>query len=117
MSPLAEYCKILWKDTTAIMNLYAPLRLHPMTRSAINNIVMKHKRNLLTTTQPQRPAAGNVANTEVAELSKENPMLQAQIESENQAAMEEEDEESIYYYGVLLMDSTVITIFKSNQDI
>lgn len=44
-------------------------------------------------------------------------MLHAQIESENQAAMEDEDEESIYYYGLVLMDTTVVTIFKSNQDI
>lgn len=51
MNPLAEYCNILWRDLTAIMNLYPPLRLHPMTRGAINNIVMKHKRNLLQSPQ------------------------------------------------------------------
>ena len=48
MSLISSYCgNHLWRDTTAIMNLYPPLRLHPMTRGAINNIVMKHKKNLL----------------------------------------------------------------------
>lgn len=58
MNPLADYCNILWRDTTAIMNLYPPLRLHPMTRGAINNIVMKHKRNLMTPSQ-KRSLSGN----------------------------------------------------------
>ena len=113
MTPLSEYCKILWRDTTAIMNLYPPLRLHPMTRGAINNIVMKHKRNLLTPSQKQS-LTGAGAGGKGAE---ENPMLQAQIEAENQAVMEDEEEETIYYYGLVLMDTTVVTIFKSNQDI
>lgn len=40
-------------------------------------------------------------------------MLLEQMEGENQ----EEEEESIYYYGLVLMDTTVVTIFKSNSDI
>ena len=108
MPAMAAYCKdYLWRDTTAIMNLYPPLRLHPMTRGAINNIVLKHKKLLLTNMQakPQTPSG---------KPNSENPMLQDQIDAENK---EEEEEETIYYYGLLLMDTTVVTIFKSNQDI
>lgn len=81
MPAMSAYCNnFLWRDTTAIMNLYPPLRLHPMTRGAINNIVMKHKKNLLSTPQTRTASASNDA--EVEGLSKENPMLQAQLESE-----------------------------------
>ena len=115
MPSLAAYCKdYLWRDTTAIMNLYPPLRLHPMTRGAINNIVLKHKKLLLTHMQAKLHAQAAVT-PEVEAMRRENPMWQDI--NENDAAKEEEEEESIYYYGLLLMDTTVVTIFKSNQDI
>ena len=110
MQPLAEYCKHLWRDTTAIMSLCPPLRLHPMTRGAINNIVSKYKRVYLS---PGRSASTNSNNPPLEGMSADNPMLQSQVESE----ANEEEEESIYYYGLVLMDTTVVTIFKSNQDI
>ena len=40
---LAKYCNFVWQDPAAIMGLYLPMRLHPMTRSAINNIILRHK--------------------------------------------------------------------------
>ena len=40
---MREYCNYIWKDLSAILNLYPSMRLHPMTRSVINNIILKHK--------------------------------------------------------------------------
>lgn len=37
------YCNFIWKDISAFLNLYPSMRLHPMTRGAINNIILKHK--------------------------------------------------------------------------
>jgi len=74
MPSLSDYCKsFIWRDTTSIMNLYPPLRLHPMTRGAINNIVMKHKKNLLTSIPPKQEVPP--VNPEDDSLKKENPML------------------------------------------
>ena len=74
MPSIASYCQqLIWRDTTAIMNLYPPLRLHPMTRGAINNIVLKHKKSLLTTIQQK--ATNAPKNVEAEALRAENPML------------------------------------------
>lgn len=40
---LTNYCDFVWQDPAAIMGLYLPMRLHPMTRGAINNIILRHK--------------------------------------------------------------------------
>jgi hypothetical protein len=40
---MREYCNYIWKDISAILNLYPSMRLHPMTRGVINNIILKHK--------------------------------------------------------------------------
>jgi hypothetical protein len=32
MPPLNTYCKFVWQDPATFLNLYLPLRLHPMTR-------------------------------------------------------------------------------------
>ena len=37
------YCNYIWKDISALLNLYPSMRLHPMTRGVINNIILKHK--------------------------------------------------------------------------
>jgi hypothetical protein len=42
---LKEYCSYVWQDPSCIMNLYLPMRLHPMTRLAVNEIILKHKPN------------------------------------------------------------------------
>ena len=40
---LREYCNYLWQDPSCILNLYLPMRLHPMTRHAVNQIISRHK--------------------------------------------------------------------------
>ena len=35
---------LVWRDLQAITNLYPPLRLHPMTRGAVNNIITRYKK-------------------------------------------------------------------------
>lgn len=43
ISAITNYCEYVWQDPAAIMGLYLPMRLHPMTRGAINNIILRHK--------------------------------------------------------------------------
>lgn len=62
-----------------------------MTRSAINNIVLRHK------------------------PSKEQSYY-APVDGEDQG-QEDLDVDSLYYYGLVMMDSTVVTIFKNNSEI
>ena len=38
-----SYCNFVWQDPSVFLNLYLPLRLHPMTRQTINSIVLKYK--------------------------------------------------------------------------
>lgn len=68
----------------AIMNLYPPLRLHPVTRGAVNNIITRYKK------------LGLVA-----------------VETEKELTQQD----SLFYYGLLLSETAVVTVFKSNSDI
>ena len=41
---IQNYCQDnIWRSLSVITNLYLPLRLHPMTRGTINNIILRHK--------------------------------------------------------------------------
>jgi hypothetical protein len=40
---LKEYCNYMWQDPSTFLNLYLPMRLHPMTRNAVYNIILRHK--------------------------------------------------------------------------
>jgi hypothetical protein len=40
---LTQYCDFVYQDVAAILNLYLPMRLHPMSRGAVNNIILRHK--------------------------------------------------------------------------
>ena len=40
---LFHYSNYIWTDPATILNLYLSMRLHPMTRGAINNIVLRYK--------------------------------------------------------------------------
>ena len=40
---LKEYCNFVWQDPSVMTNLYLPMRLHPMTRAAVNTIILRHK--------------------------------------------------------------------------
>jgi hypothetical protein len=67
-----------------------PLRLHPMSRSAINNIILRYKD---------------------AYLQSEEQLIESTEEQDL------EEKESLFYFGVILLSHTVVTIFKSNSDI
>jgi hypothetical protein len=62
-----------------------------MTRGAINNIILRHK--------PSK-----------------NPM-EPQTETPTPEPDEEDELEYLYYYGVVLMNKTVVTVFKNNSEI
>ena len=96
MPALASYCNFVYQDPAAILNLYLPLRLHPMTRSAINNIVLRHK-----------PSKNPLEPKEVVTTTP----------SGDDSLMNEEELEYLYYYGIIMLKKTVITIFKNNPDI
>ena len=36
-------CDYIWQDPATFLDLYLPLRLHPVTRTAVNDIILKHK--------------------------------------------------------------------------
>ena len=74
------------------MNLYPPLRLHPVTRGAVNSTVMRYKKLGLIAMRP-----------EVEESMTEDSLN-----------TDEPLQESLFYYGLVLTDTSVITIFKSN---
>lgn len=94
----------MWQDPACIMNLYLPMRLHPMTRAAVNTIILKHK-----------PANGEELDSEYNENvphSKASPGNDAKDQKK-----EKSEESDMYYYGLLMMNHTVITIFKNQRDI
>lgn len=83
---LKEYCRFLWQDITSVCNLYLPMRLHPITRQAVNSIISKHK-----------------------------PKLR---EPDEQAEEKDRDDAlDMYYYGLLMMNHSIVTIFKNHKDI
>ena len=96
-STLANYTDYVWRDPAAVLNLYLPMRLHPMTRGAVNNIILRYK-----------PSKEQLY---FKELEKNE---EGQVEEEQE---EEEDQEYLYYYALVLMKNTVVTIFKNNPDI
>jgi hypothetical protein len=55
------YCNYIWKDISAILNLYPSMRLHPMTRGVINNIIFKHKNFEFNTENPEANRENGVA--------------------------------------------------------
>lgn len=81
------------------MNLYLPMRLHPMTRQAVNSIILKHK--------PTKAEEG-------LEFEDNDLTPEGYITNEGQ---DQADEPDMYYYGILMMNHTVITIFKNQVDI
>mmetsp|Transcript_24721 Transcript_24721/g.38495 ORF Transcript_24721/g.38495 Transcript_24721/m.38495 type:complete len:91 (+) Transcript_24721:998-1270(+) len=38
-----HFSNYIWQDASTVLNLYLPMRLHPMTRGAINNIILRYK--------------------------------------------------------------------------
>ena len=98
---ISKVCDYIWQDPATILNLYLPLRLHPMSRNAVNNVILRHKPTKIE----------DYAGLE---------------ENENKAAIEGEDDpkeedevnmDSLYYYGAVIVKHSVVTVFKNNPDI
>lgn len=101
---LHEYCNFVWQDPAVFLNLYLPLRLHPVTRGVINTIINRYK--------PKR--------REIEKLKESEHERRASVEAEmalEDSNIAEEGFEDMYYYGIMLMAHSVVTIFKNNSDI
>lgn len=85
------------------MGLYLPMRLHPMTRGAINNIILRHK--------PTKDA-----QFLQQDLSNEQPTEGGET-PQRSGSQQEDDLEYLYYFGIVFMKNTVVTIFKNNEAI
>ena len=70
------------------------MRLHPMTRGAVNNIILRHKPS------KDKPQEIPEESTEITE-----------------GELPEDEFEYLYYYGIVMMKDTVVTVFKNNPDI
>ena len=92
---LKEYCNYVWQDPATFLNLYLPMRLHPLTRHSVHQIILRHKPQTRVLTEEQ----------------------QALKDAEEKKDVQIEENENMYYYGVLMMNHTVISIFKNNPDI
>ena len=87
---LYQLCSHMPQNPSTFLNLYLPLRLHPMTRGVINNIINKHR----------------------------NALQNGEIVGDEETQGKYEDQEAdAYYYGLLFVDQTVVTIFKNNEQI
>ena len=103
IEPLGKYCKYIFQDPATFLNLYLPLRLHPMTRSAINSIIVRHK--------PSKKQE-DPEKIDFSVLTDTTPPG-----DEKSAPKEEVNQNEMYYYGLLMLRHTVVSIFKNNQDI
>ena len=90
---LSFLCNTMPQNPFSFLNLFLPLRLHPLTRNLIDGIITKH-RNALSS----------------------GKLKQSSIHSE-QANADSDPEEDAYYFGLMFLDETVVTIFKNNQNI
>lgn len=75
------------------------MRLHPMTRATINQIVNKYKPRInedLPTEDLRQSAV-----SEAGEAKAATPEEVAELEQ-------------LYYYGIMMMSHSVVTIFKNN---
>jgi len=98
---ITQLCDYLWQDPATLLNLYLPLRLHPMSRNAVNNVILRHKPTKI------EDYAGLEEN--------EN---KATVEGEDDPKEEDEvNMDSLYYYGVIIVKHSVVTVFKNNPDI
>ena len=77
------------------------MRLHPMTRAAVNSIILKHK-----------PSKFDDNSHEPLEFDFNENTPQGKIQSPDNTP-EAPSEPDLYYYGLLMMNHTVITIFKN----
>lgn len=66
------------------------MRLHPVTRGAVNAIITNYK----------KMGAANYSEDE-----------------EKKEEEEKEEVDSLFYYGLVMSETSVVTIFKSNPDI
>ena len=85
------------------LNLYLPLRLHPVTRGAINTIINRYK-----------PRKREIEKLKESEYER-RASVEAELALEDNIA--EEGFEDMYYYGLVMMANTVVTIFKNDSDI
>lgn len=72
------------------LNCFAPLRLHPFSRNVVNQIINQHREALSS-----------------GKIKTDHPV----------ASGDEDPEEDSYYFGLLIVDETVVSIFKNNQNI
>jgi len=89
--PLSTYCDFVWQDPATFLNLYMPLRLHPMTRSAINNIIVRHK--------PKK----RVENEEKIDFSVLTDLTPPGENETDKKPQDDGTDVDLYYYGLLMV--------------
>lgn len=79
------------------------MRLHPMTRATINQIVNKYKPRINEDLpiEDLRQSVVSEAGEVKAAASTSTPEEVAELEQ-------------LYYYGIMMMSHSVVTIFKNN---
>jgi len=80
------------------------MRLHPMTRLAINTIILRHK------PVKEQAFVEDLGYTPDGSETETTP-------GEATPTPEAPEQQDMYYYAVLMMNHTVISIFKNHQDI
>lgn len=78
------------------------MRLHPMTRATINQIVNKYKPRI---------------NEDLPIEDLRQSVVSAAGEVKAATPEEVAELEQLYYYGIMMMSHSVVTIFKNNEDI
>jgi len=91
---MSTLCDYIWQDPATFLDLYLPLRLHPVTRAAVNDIILKHK-----------PAS----KPPPEEQKEETPSESTKADDDDGI-----DIDRLYYYGVIMIKYSVVTIFKNN---
>lgn len=87
---LSYLCQVMQQNPYTFLNCFLPLRLHPYSRNVVNQIVSTHREAL---------QAGRIQSDHVVASGDSDP------------------EDDSYYFGLLLLDETVVTIFKNNESI
>ena len=88
---MSHLCNYIWQDPRTFLDLYLPLRLHPVTRQTINDIILTHK---------------PVKKPEEA------------IEQQDEQIPKDENEidlDRLYYYGLVMIKQSIVTIFKNSN--
>ena len=84
---LSYLCHVMQQNPYTFLNCFLPLRLHPYSRNVVNTIINGHREAL---------QAGRINSGHAVATGDSDP------------------EDDSYYFGLLVLDETVVTIFKNN---